>query len=206
MATKRKAKGKKKLIRKGNMRVRSKYDGSLMIKRTVKAYDSDITGEQGFAFQFNLSALPNVSEFINLFDRYKIMGVKLRVMFLQNSQDVGTLTSVSIPVIHYVYDCDDANPPTTEAEMLQKNFLKTRRLDQPFNYYIKPKATSEVFASVSSTGYSVSKSMWIDMNSPQIPHFGFKAWISNGVSTPITTVLGRFRIYATYYIALRDPQ
>lgn len=203
---KNKAKGKKKFIRKGKMNVRSNYDGSLMIKRTVKAYDSDITGEQGFAFQFNLSSLPNVAEFSNLFDRYKIMGVKLRVMFLQNSQDVGTSTTLSIPIIHYVYDCDDASSPTSESEMLQKNFLKTRRLDKPFNYYLKPKATSEVFASPSSTGYAVSKAMWIDMNSPNIPHFGLKAWISNGQATPSSTVIGRFRIYATYYIALRDPQ
>lgn len=203
--------GKKlsKSSKKGNykrMRMKTKYNGSLLIKRTVKAYDGDITGEQGLAFQFNLSALPNVGEFTNLFDRYKITGVKLRIMFLANSNDTGVTSALSIPLIHYINDLDDAAPPTSENEILQKNFLKTRRLDEPFTYFLKPKATSEVYASPSSTGYSVAKSMWIDGNSPNIPHFGFKAWIGNGPATPSQQNLGRLKVYATYYVALKDPQ
>lgn len=203
-------KGKKTLGKKRRanktMVNKTSYNGHLQVKRTVKAYDGDITGEQGLSFQFNLSALPNFAEFVNLFDRYRINGVKLRIMFLANSNDTGTSNVLSIPVMHYINDIDDASPPTTENEILQKNFLKTRRLDTPFTYYLKPKATSEIFASASSTGYAVGKSMWIDMNSPNIPHFGFKAWINNGPSNPSTQVLGRLKIYATYYVALRDPQ
>lgn len=202
-----KKKGLKKRINRRKMKMTNvKYNGALQIKRTVKAYDGDITGEQGLSFQFNLSALPNASEFVNLFDRYRINGVKLRIMFLSNSNDTGVASTLSIPIMHYIYDVDDASPPTTENEILQKNFLKTRRLDSPFTYYLKPKATSEIFASASSTGYSVAKSMWIDMNSPNIPHFGFKAWIGNGNATPQQQVIGRLKVYATYYIALRDPQ
>lgn len=200
-----KGKAKKKMNRQNKMS-KMNYTGALAVKRTVKAYDGDITGEQGLAFQFNLSALPNAGEFTNLFDRYKITGVKLRIMFLANSNDTGVASTLSIPIMHYISDLDDAAPPTSENEILQKNFLKTRRLDEPFTYFLRPKATSEIYASPSSTGYSVAKSMWIDSNSLQIPHFGFKAWIGNGPSNVSTQVLGRLKVYATYYVALRDPQ
>lgn len=185
---------------------RPKYDGALYVKRTTKAYDADITGEQGFAFQYNMSALPNFTEFTNLFDRYKITGVKLRVMFLANNIEIGSPTQYSIPVIHHCTDIDDANPPSSETEILQKNNVKTRRLDKNFNVFIRPKCTFEVFNSVTSTGYAVANSSWIDMASSSIPHYGWKAWIGNGQASPSTQVLGRLKIYATYYIALKDPQ
>lgn len=185
---------------------RRKFNGELLVKRTTKAYDADITGEQGFAFQFNMSALPNFSEFSNLFDRYKITGVKLRVMFLANSIEIGSPTQYSIPIMHHCIDIDDANPPTTETEILQKNNIKTKRLDRHFNVYLRPKCTMEVFNSVTTTGYAVGNSTWIDMASAAIPHYGWKAWVANGQASPSTQVLGRLKIYATYYIALKDPQ
>lgn len=193
---------KKKMMSK----LRTKYNGALLVKRTNKAYDADITGEQGFAFQFNMSALPNFSEFSNLFDRYKITGVKLRILFLANSIEIGSPTQYAIPVIHHCTDIDDANPPSTENEILQKNFVKTRRLDEPFTVFLRPKPTMEVFNSVTTTGYAVGKSSWIDMASSGIPHYGWKAWVNNGQSSTSTQVLGRLKIYATYYVALRDPQ
>lgn len=159
--------------------------------------------------QFMLNAVTNPTDLTNLFDRYKIVGVQLKIHYLQNvanAQYVPNVTGVynNLPTIHWAFDGDDANIDS-KAQILQKGYCKSKVLNanRPLKIFIKPRVTKEIYNSPLTTGYSSEKACWLDCNSSAIPHFGVKFAITDWVGGPTNHAI---RITPTYYLAMRDTQ
>lgn len=158
---------------------------------------------------FKLSSVNQPSDLTNLFDRYKISGVCLKIQYLQNVgspqgvPNVGAVYS-NLPTIVYAFDGDDANVNTADV-IQQKGYAKTRVLNanRPLSVYIRPRVTKEIYNSTISTGYSSEKACWLDANSSSIPHFGLKMSIRDWVSAENTNAL---RITPIYYLQFKDTQ
>lgn len=173
------------------------------IKRKCLKTDLTLNNPQQITLNFALSDLPNSSDFTNLFDFYRICAVKLQFIFQSNNQDTGSNTILSIPVMHYIADYDDSIGFANENQALEKEGVKTRRIDKPFQYYLVPRVSNETYNNGITTGYSLGrKKQWIDSNSSGIAHFGLKAWVSSGVNT----ITGQLKIYATYYLQFKGAQ
>lgn len=194
----------RKIMRKFNKmrRLKTPTNNITSIKRKCLKSDIAINNSQQVTLNFSLTDLPNSSDFTNLFDFYRICGVKLQFIPQANSNDTGASDPLSIPVFHYIADYDDSIGFANENQALEKEGIKTKRLDKPFTYYIVPRVSNEIYNNGITTAYALNKkNQWIDGNSSGVAHFGLKAWITTAAVYTL-----RMKIYATYYLQFKGAQ
>lgn len=169
------------------------------------------TTQFGLSANFQLQDVIESSDFTQLFDRYKLVGVKLKFMYQQTtSPDSGVVSNVN-PIIDISFDGDDSDLPVSQTSVQVKGFNKTHLLSatRPFKTYWTPRIDKVVYGV--STAYTSERSCWLDCNSPQVEHYGMKAWITswpfdqNNAGNP-QKAFGELTIQPTYYIALKDSQ
>ena len=169
--------------------------------------DTANTFQYGASMQFKLESVLDSNDFTNLYDRYKIVGVKLKFLYQSNLANSDSTTGTNaLPLISYAFDGDDASLPTGYLDLARKQYTHQKILNgnRFFSYYIKPRITKEIFNSPITTGYSSERACWLDCNSAGIPHFGVKMWINNWNSG--NTKFNQLTIQPTYYLAMKDTQ
>lgn len=172
------------------------------ITRKALRFDVYLTASQDITLNFSLSQVPNPSDFTNLFDFYRINAIKLHFIPQANMNSTGSLDPLSIPVIHYMVDQDDSIGFANETQALEKEGIKTRRLDKPFTYYLKPRVSTEIYNNGITTAYALNRrAQWIDCNSSGVAHFGLKGWITTASASTM-----RLKVYATYYMQFKGAQ
>jgi len=157
----------------------------------------------GISNLYKLSSVIDSTDFTNLYDKYKIVGVKLKIMYQANTASTGG-NSV-MPVITYCPDHDDAAIPGSLNIVSTKAASRSRILtaDKPVNIYIKPKVGVALYQGL-FTGFGTGSNMFINASNPDVQHYGFKFWVNNfytpaGANNQIT-------IQPTYYIACKESQ
>lgn len=155
----------------------------------------------GGAFQGQLNSVQAYTDFVAMFDRYKISGIKVRFIPLTTQSTVGS----SVPYLVYSIDLDDASTPSSYGEINQKYNVHKKRLDKPCSIYIKPRIAQSIYSGLTS-GYAIApKNTYIDCNDTGVPHYGLKFWfrdVALGATTTDTVV----RIETTYYLSMKDSQ
>lgn len=182
------------------------FKGNGIAPLSSSIVDPDVPGcrATGAALKFQLSYVTNPTEFTSLFDRYKVVGVKLQFLPGMNSADAYSLGAAAapIPYLHYAQDWDDWSPPATESTILQKGTVKTRRLDRPFSIYIKPKVSQMVYHQGVTSAYA-SASPWIDSGNSDVEYYGLKLWFRNWMTDP-GQQNNNLTIIPTYFLQMRD--
>lgn len=170
------------------------------------------TTQFGLSANFQLQDVIESTDFTQLFDRYKIVGIKLKFMYQQTTSANSGVVSNVHPIMDMSFDGDDSDLPVSQTAVQVKGFSKTHLLNsnRPFKTYWTPRVDKVVYTSGISTAYTSERSCWLDCNSPQVQHYGMKAWIT---SWPFDTNLigtqpayGELTIQPTYYIAFKDSQ
>lgn len=128
-----------------------------------------------FASTATLGAMPNVSEFTTLFDRYKITHWQLR-FYLKIDPSAQAAATASYPRMFWIKDYDDATPPASLNVLREHANCQTRVLTpyKPIVINVKPAVLAEVYRSAVATTYSPKWNQWIDMVHTDIHHFGLK--------------------------------
>lgn len=164
----------------------------------------------GFAMVNRLNCLENPSDFTNLFDRYKLNGVK--VTFLNQVSEATAGGAQVLPLLTYAIDYDDLNPPT-ESQMRQKQYTKRKVLsaNRPVSIFYKPKRLMPAADPSSGTGLTnsvITNAGWTNCDFPQVTHGGLKFYLSNlyGGTPATTTVQSQIDIVVQYYFSCKDPQ
>lgn len=165
------------------------------------------TVQFGNSYIFKLSSVIDSSDLTNLFDKYKINGVKLKIMYQADSASVGG--SGVFPIFNYCYDGDDATIPTSLNQVESKAKARSVVLsaNKPVSIFIKPKVASYLYSTVSGApvpGYSVTKAPYINSTYSDVQHYGLKTWINNFYAP--TNANNQITVQTTYYLSLRDPQ
>lgn len=166
------------------------------------------TWQCGGAFRFMINSILQPGDFGQLFDRYKITGVKLKFLFqVNNSTGQGLGNTSPLPILTYSFDGDDANAPSTKLDVAVKQYAKERVMNanRSFSIFIKPRISKLVYTSGLTPGYSSEKPMWIDMSRDDIEHYGLKFWINNWYSDHPTSSF-KLTVVPTYYLACKDTQ
>lgn len=179
------------------------YQRPVLIKRSVLLRTQQVSGGGGDSITFMLSDLPNYTDFTNLFDFYKIKGVKLKLIPCQTSALTSSGTNYNLPRISYFWDYNDNAVPTTQNEMLERDNVRTVMGNRIIKTFARPCPQEPVFVNNLVTGYEQgSRNKWLNITNNNIPHYGFKIWYDGDSSTIIQT----YKIFATYYIALKDSK
>lgn len=123
------------------------------------------------------TALPNVSEFSNLFDQWRLKKVTVRCDFAFGYSNSAT-TPVVTPNIYYVADYDDPQDCTI-TDMLQYPQVQVHNFYhngyEPFQVSLSPKPLRDVAGAGISTGYGpMPVAPWLRTDNMSLPHYGLK--------------------------------
>ena len=210
--------------RKPKRKYKRYYKRRQMVQRPIKqnihffkrthSEEHDIKPSNGILFvantmaitgAFQLSYLPNYSDFTNLFDEYRIVGISIKWIFTANnanyiSQNTNNIDAVcGLPLLHYCIDTNSASPAATINAMREYNTYKVRRLDKPCKVYIRPSVASAVYDSAATWGYTSTRKPWIDTSTPTVDYYGIK-WAIDPVYTAYAYEIGAVEIIYTYYV------
>lgn len=163
--------------------------------------------DQSIQYTFQLSDLPNYTEITKLYDMYKIKSIRLRLVPLQNSNDVNPTASLvqSYPV-HSVLDFTDTDisalsGTNTLNDYLEYSTYKMTKGLREHKRFFYPKQLQYAADGGVSTVADV-KNNWVRSESPGIDHLGVKIFI------PGSTVANQlyYQVFATYYILARNSK
>jgi len=123
------------------------------------------------------TALPNVTEFSNLFDQWRLKSVIVRIDLPAAFSNSGA-TPIILPNIYYVSDYDDSQDCDINA-MLQYPQCQVhsfyRNGYEPFQVSLSPKPLRDVAGSGISTGYGpMPVAPWLRTADMSLPHYGLK--------------------------------
>lgn len=158
----------------------------------------------GWSHDFRLVNAVGSTEFTSLFDKYKITGIKYKIMYQCNDAQVAG--SQVLPIIHYAVDTDDTSTPASLTAVQERSNVKTKVLGntQTISFFLRPKVASSLYQSSISTGYAVTKAPYINSTYSSVPHYGVKVWMNNVYM--VTANNTAITIEPTYYLALKDVQ
>lgn len=161
---------------------------------------------------FGLSDVPNSSEFTSLYDQFKICKIVCeffpKIKSVQAVSTATTATTIQVPKMSLVVDHDDASAPTAISDLLQYPKVRTIEMTKKFKQTLIPsiRMLADQNNGVNTT-YLPRYKPWIDMSFPATRHYGLKwaceAYTASG--TPVDGIFG-YEVYATYYIACKDPR
>lgn len=161
------------------------------------------SGISALGLNFRLSAVSAPTEFTALWDRYKILRVKV---FFDYSPDVPTAGTTPLaaymPKLWVKRDYDDSAAPTM-AELAQSNQTKCLRFTEARTtrmIALAPRYLTELYNSSISTAFSPSRGAWIDCGNPDVPHYGLKL-IAQGLPS---TNMGAFTIRVQYTLLFKN--
>lgn len=157
---------------------------------------------------YTFSNLPNVAEYTNLFDEYKINAIKVHYRPSYDTvealtSDVNPGTSNSKVIVHTLVDPASTVLPSgtyTSATLnafLENGDVKTRDGNKAFTVFYKPK----MFQGVNGAGTAARlvNPSWLRTSDPAAIHYGHHVYIqSANNTTPM-----KYDFFITYYFQVR---
>lgn len=168
------------------------------------------------SMEFKLSDLPGYQEFTNLFDQYKICGIKAKFVYDKSSaltlmaptELTDTLAFYgSLPNLYTVIDYNDKTVLSTQGQYLEYQNCHINRMDKPTKRYFKPKISYEITSGITSGYAAGNKNPWVDSNYPDVRHYGLKIGMDGQPGNNITgatTIIGELSVFYTVYIAFKN--
>lgn len=146
---------------------------------------------------FRFNQIVNHTDFVNLFDQYRITHCQVKVWFKYN----GAFTGVC-PRFYWYADFDDTILPTDLNEFRQHSKCKVAQLslNRPIVINVKPAVLVESYRSPVSTGYLPKWRQLIDMSAPDVPHYGLK-WAIDLFNDPAASI----HMETRYWFQCRQP-
>lgn len=136
---------------------------------TLTRISASGAGETNFQYSFQLSDLPNSSEFTSLYDEYRFDRVVMK--FYPDTQDCTPASGTGNTLVYSALDYDDANV-TNIASIQQYSNCMTHNSIKPFGRSVIPRHALAAYSGA-FTSYAQSEG-WVDCNSPSVQHYGIK--------------------------------
>lgn len=167
-------------------------------KRTVKLTNipSNTAGVlSGFSFAFN--QLPNVAEFTNLFDCYRINKIVFKLVPTASDDPIGG--SYIIPQTHTVLDYNDAAAPASLAALYEYQNWRMKRGTYIHTRAFVPATLDATTTSGAIAGTNPKYKQWLNCANADVPHFGLKL----GIDPSTTNGDINWDPYVTYYFSCK---
>jgi len=141
---------------------------------------------------FSLNDIPGYLEFTNLFDYYKITGIRAKfIPYQTQSNSTSTINNASNVPIFFCVDTSDNTPPLTVDELTEFQDCKISNLYSGFDIYFKPK-----FADATAA----ARDGWVACSNPSLNYYGLKYAI------PATANAMTYYLIYTFYVSFKDPK
>lgn len=171
-------------------------------------------------FVFKLSDLVDYQDFTNLFNQYKLTGVKIQLLFSNTASSAVSSLSSSVPATNsnsqiIMWIAPNPVGDTTVIGPLQmlKISAHKKRLclngGKPITMYKKLNQLSEIHGGGSNTDYAMVSPRWVGTYEPHSLHYGQNICLEKadqGVFAANATNYQSVRIIYTYYIKTRQVE
>lgn len=182
------------------------WDGSAWAQYAFNEISPSITYPSlSGIIKFRLEDLPGATDFTQLYEQFKITGVKLKfipMMGTENGQTTGTFTeTMAVCIDRGANDLAVVNPSFNS--LLENQDVKLRNTQRPFNLWVGTPTFHQPADGLTQGSY---KSGWLDSEvvaSRNVDYHGVK-WAFPVNRTAANSPV--FRVFATYYIKCRNPQ
>lgn len=178
--------------------------------------NTSTTGYLGVGLQWQLSDVPNVTEFTNLYDQYKILRIKTYIVARAlnlSMNEAAAGGNIGMPNIIAAEDLDDSNAPANTSagyQLIQQyarskahSFTPEKRV---FRWSCVPAVSGMIFEGLAATAYSPKRFQWLSTTDPATPHYGLKYVIQvpfSGATVGIDVV---FDVFSTFKLAMRGTK
>lgn len=132
---------------------------------------------------YQLDHLPNVSDFANLFDHYRINKIVMR-FWLRIDPSASSAATASYPKLYSVIDNDD-NTLLSQSQMREHPNCKIQVLqpNRPVVRAFCPSTLSLSYLSAVASTYTPKWKQWVDMANTGVPHYCLKWNIDDFTNT-----------------------
>lgn len=157
---------------------------------------------------FTLQSVVNAVEFQSLFDQYKIDKVVVTYQMVNNPDANNYLNAPATvnqsnwyPTVWSCNDYDD-NTSLNISEMKERIGVRNRILkpNQKMKFVVRPKVLVQTYRTAVTTGYA-PKSLYIDMSTQDVPHYGLKTVIDFAGIPPVAAqqykIIQEFKYFFT---------
>lgn len=174
---------------------------SLVVNRRydLGTFSATTLGDISYALKFQLSSLPNSTDFTNLFDMYQIRKVKVIMTPIQG------LVNVSGNNAYKIYTAIDYNDDSAPTDNMMRQYGNFRQHniwnDRGFcSRTFKPTVVDTILNNDGSVAYSQSKpAPWISTQYPVVPHYCLKIY-GNGFQAATAV----FKVDVELTVALKN--
>lgn len=165
--------------------------------------------------KYKLNDLDNIVAYRNLFDLYRIRGVKVTLIPLANTADTDNLNTVGqqgqAPMLYVAPNRDPSvNPPVSVADVLNDDGCKIVRFLKPASFYLKdPKVQllSVDRSQIIPFQFNVNIQPWLTTGSPanqgydqsDLFHWGHRWAITNNAPGEMVV-----QVYVKYYLDFKE--
>lgn len=179
---------------------------------TYGAYGPNSINETGsdqhLTYQFKLDQVSAVSDFVSLYDMYKINKVQLYLEPLWDQTSAISGANPNSKKLLVVHDYNDANQLTNEDDYLQygncKRYFPWSRRGIRITLYPKINNIIENVGGA-ATGYTSmnSNKQFLNISTDEVPHFGIKIMVPGGM-TAVESAM--FRVRAKFWLSMRGTK
>ena len=172
-------------------------------------------------FVYNLSLLPDYTDFTNLFHSYKITGVSMKMYFSNTNSGTNNTSSAMNHANSQVLMRVAPNPDGASANILTnplsidwfnqtsstKRRLCLNTIGKPITTYTKLKQLGEVYHNTGNTDYTIKTPKWLSTKEPSTPHYGMNCRLDRVDGGTFTAGYNNnqvVRIIHTVYIKCRQ--
>lgn len=156
---------------------------------------------------FSLSSVPNYTEFTNLYDQYRINGVKVTLLPRGNTAEITASSGASTVFqgqstgVFSVIDYDDTAVLSSIQQACEYQNMKMTRATQQHSRYLKPRFNllSITNQGTGATGASQNTRGWLDCDYINVPHYGVKWAFQQNVNYNLT-----YDVKIDYYLAFKN--
>jgi len=166
------------------------------------------------SLQFTLDQIAGFSEFVAMYDQYKLMKVVLNIQLVNNPDSLqypGAPTLLGngqptcwYPKFWYIRDYDGGGSDTmTQIKERQGAKFFVLQPNRTKSIVIRPMATVQTYRTATSTGYS-PKRLWIDIaNGTDVPHYGLNYIVDALGQDPENAYPFVIRVERKFYFACK---
>lgn len=159
---------------------------------------------------FQLSSLPNYTEFTNLFDQFRINMIKYSIIQNRNVNQTfydsaTTLVNyTALPTIVSIIDYDDSATTPNLNTLYQYQNQKVTSYGVPHKRIFSPSVLASAYETGIGTAYMPRFKQWIDTEDSSTIHFGIK-WAATALdNSAISTTPFNALVRMTYYIQCKN--
>lgn len=172
-------------------------------------------GSVPFLGQLNctLNSIPQMGNYRALYNQARILKVQFLLVpnFTEYAQQADVLSpnfSVTVPrMVYAIQDTANAQPPTSELDVLTDNGCKIKHFNKPIKITCRPVASLQQQSTLGGFASVTKRRQWLttDATGITVPHIGVNYAITQDAKNTANPQ-AQWNVYAKITFQLRDPK